>query len=97
MPVPFAADRLDEAGLIGIILQGLSEVADSGVDAGLGVDEDVLAPETVDDFLAGDDVGVFFGEKRQQLHRNTFELQHQTVAPQLEARAVELEFAERMG
>src|SRR5450631_3372497 len=62
--VSLAGDGLDEAGLGGIVAQGLADFPNRGVDAVLGIDEDVLAPEALDDFLARDDGAVFFPSRR---------------------------------
>ena len=60
----------------------------------LGVDEDVFAPETVDDLLAGDDVAILFEEQKEQLHGDAFEFQGAAVAAQLETGGVQLELIE---
>ena len=62
-----------------------------------GVDENIFAPEAVDDFLAGDDGTLLFGEQQKEFERAAFELQRAAVAPQLEAVTVELEFTEMVG
>jgi hypothetical protein len=59
-----------------------------------GIDEDVFAPEAVDDFLAGNDGALAFGEQEKEFEGNAFEFQSVAVAPQFEAFAVELEFTE---
>ena len=92
--IAFAGHGLDEAGMVGIVFQSLANFADGGIDAVLGVDEDFFAPEAVDDFLAGNDVAVFFREQEEQFHGDAFEFQDAAVAPQLEAGAVELKFSE---
>ena len=52
-------------GLLRVVSQGLADFADGGVDAVFGIDEDILAPETVDDFLAGDDATLPLQKKDQ--------------------------------
>jgi hypothetical protein len=64
-----------------------------------GVDEDILAPETVDDFPAGDDATLPLQKKDQQLHGDALEgnalaFLGAPLAAQLEAGGVELEFSE---
>jgi hypothetical protein len=64
-----------------------------------GVDEDILAPETVDDFLTGDDATLPLQKKDQQLHGDPLEgnalaFLGASLAAQLEAGAIELEFSE---
>src|SRR5450631_3733068 len=92
--VSLAGDGLDEAGLVGIVAQGLADFPNRGVDAVLGIDEDVLAPEALDDFLARDDGAVFFRQQEEQFHGDAFEFQDAAVTPQLEAGGIEIEFAE---
>jgi hypothetical protein len=63
------------------------------------VDEDILAPETVDDLLAGDDATLPLQKKDQQLHGDALEgnalaFLGASVAAQFEAGAIELEFSE---
>ena len=60
----------------------------------LGVEEDVFAPEAVDDLFAGDDGALPFGEQEEELERNAFGFRSVAVALQLEAFAVEFEFSE---
>lgn len=95
--VSLAGDGLDEARVVGIVAQGLADLADGSVDAVFGVDENIFAPEAVDDFLAGDDGTLLFGEQQKEFERDAFELQSAAVAPQLEAVTVELEFTEMVG
>jgi len=64
-----------------------------------GVDEDILAPETVDDFLAGDDATLALQKKDQQLHGDALEgnalaFVGTSLTAQLEAGAIELKFGE---
>src|SRR5208282_3371655 len=73
--------------------------ADGGVDAVFGVDEDIPAPETVHDFLAGDDATLPLQKKDQQLHGDALEgnalaFLGASLATQLEAGAIEPKFGE---
>jgi hypothetical protein len=97
--VAFSSLSLDEARLLGIVFQSLPDLADRGVDAVFGVDEDILTPETVDDFLAGDDTTLPLQKKDQQFHGDAFEgnalaFLGVSQAAQLEAGAIELKFSE---
>jgi hypothetical protein len=92
--IAFAGDGLDEAGLLGIIAQGLANLANCGIDSVFGVDEDLFAPEALDDLLAGGDAAFFFGEQDQQFHRDALDFLDATVAPQFEAGGIELKVAE---
>lgn len=95
--IAFARYRVDKAGMVRIIAQGLADFADGGVDAVVGVDEDVFAPEAVDDCLARDHGTLAFGEQEKKFERNAFEFQSVAVTPQFEAFAVKLEFTEMVG
>jgi hypothetical protein len=80
--------------LLGVVFQGLADFSDGGVNAVFGIDEDILAPETVDDFLAGDYATLALQKKHQQLHGDALQFQGVAVAAQFEAVAVEFEFVE---
>ena len=90
---------MDEAWLVRVVFQGLADFADGGVDAVFGVDEDIFAPQTADDFLAGDDATLVLQKKDQQLHGDALEgnalaFLGAASAAQLEAGAIELKFSE---
>jgi len=85
--------------LLGVVSQRLADFADRRVDTVFGVDEDILAPETVDDFLAGDDATFPLQKKDQQLHGDPLEgnalaFLGASLATQLEVGAIELKFSE---
>src|SRR5882724_757211 len=88
--VAFANYGFDEAWVFWVVAQGLPEFSDGGVDAMLGLNEDVLAPEFVDDLFACDEVAVPAGQQDQQLHGNFFEFQRPAVATQLIAAQIQL-------
>ena len=97
--IAFARYRVDEAGVVRVVFQGLADFADGSVDAVFGIDEDILAPETVDDFLAGDDATLALQKKDQQLHGDALEgnalaFLGTSLAAQLEVGAIELKFGE---
>jgi hypothetical protein len=92
--VAFALNGLYKTRVFGIVTQNRSNLANRGVDTMLSINEDVLAPKPIDDFLPADDVAISFREQDEQLERNTFNLQNSSITAQLKARAVKLEFAE---
>src|ERR1700694_2714141 len=53
-PVSPARDGLHKAWLLRIVLHHLPNLADRGVDAAVGIEEDVLTPDPLDDLVAGD-------------------------------------------
>src|SRR5215813_8752858 len=65
--------RQYEFGVLGIISERLSDFANCRVDAVLGVNKNILAPQTLDDFLPGDKIPIFAGEQDEQLHRDLFQ------------------------
>ena len=92
--IAFARYRVDEAGVVRVVFQGVADLSDGGVDAVFGIDEDILAPETFDDFLAGDDATLALQKKDQQLHGDALEFHDPIIAAELETRGVEFEFVE---
>ena len=104
MPVAFpdeavslAGDGLNEAGIFGVVFERLADFADGGVDAVLGIDEDILAPDAVDDFLTGDDGSILFHQKQEQFHGDALQFQDAAFAAEFEARGVELKIAKLVG
>ena len=77
-----------------MVPEGLPDLAHGGVDAMLGVEKDILAPEPLDNLLSADYVAILFRQQDKQLHRNPFQFQDSAVAPQLKAGGVEFELAE---
>jgi hypothetical protein len=53
-PIPFTRHREHEPGPLGIIPKRPSDFANGGVNAMLGINENVFAPEALDDFLPRD-------------------------------------------
>ena len=64
------------------------------MDARLDVDEDVLAPEELDDLGPRHEVVPPLDEQEEQVHRMALETNRAAVAAQLVGRDVELEIAE---
>jgi hypothetical protein len=93
-PVAFSHHRLDEARFLGIIAQHLTYLANGGVDAVLGVDEDFGAPEPLHNFCSGDEVSVSGRQENQQLHRLPFQPQAASGPVECEMAGIQLEFAE---
>jgi hypothetical protein len=55
-PVTPAGDGLHKARSLGVIFQHLSNLADGGVDAVVGVEENIFSPDSIDDLVAGDEL-----------------------------------------
>jgi hypothetical protein len=74
-------------------VQGLANLADDRIDARLHIDEDVLAPQLIDDVTAGDELTSTFDEKDEEIHRLSFESDRAAVTAQRVRRDIELEVA----
>jgi hypothetical protein len=86
-----AGDGLDEARVIGVVVEGVADLADRAVDAVVGVGEDALAPDLLHDLLAAHQLAGLLREKQQDLHRDALEPQRAAGAAQLPCPRVELE------
>jgi hypothetical protein len=51
-PVSLAGDGLHETRPLWVIAKYITNLTDGGIDAVLGVEKDILAPETIYDFLS---------------------------------------------
>ena len=74
-PVSPPGDGLHEPGLFSIVLQYLANLADGGIDAVVGVEEDILAPDPLDDLVPGHQLTSLLDQEEQQFHGNPFELE----------------------
>jgi hypothetical protein len=61
--VALAADGLDEARLPGIIAEDVADLADGSVNAMLCVNENLFAPDMLDDLLPGDETAILGHQK----------------------------------
>lgn len=92
-PVALARHRLHERRRVRRIAKRLANLADRGVDAGVDVDEDVLAPESIDDLAPRDELAALLDQEDQQVHRLPPELHRTAAAAQLVGSDVQLEVA----
>src|SRR5262249_8152032 len=70
-----------------------TNLADRTVDAAVGIDKYVPAPQLVDDLVAGDQLSALLDEKNQQVHRLTLELYPLSIHGQLVAGDIKARFA----
>jgi hypothetical protein len=89
--ITFSGNGAEETRIFGIVFEGLAGFADSGVDAVVGINEDIFTPDGQEDFLSGDETVAVFGEQEEQLEGNAFEFDETAGAAQLEGARVELE------
>src|SRR5579863_7307723 len=93
-PVTFSGDCLNELGIHGIVAEEMAELADGGVDAVLGVDEDFAGPETLGDFGAGNELALARDKEDEQLHRLALDAYRFAVSEEFETSAIEAKVAE---
>ena len=73
--IAHAGDGLDELRIFGVVAKEMAELADGGVDAVFGVDEDFARPEALGDLCAGDELALARDEQDEQLHRLALDAQ----------------------
>ena len=85
---------LHEAGVLRVIAEDLTDLADGGVDAVLGVHKDFAVPQALDYFGSGDEMAIPGCQQNEQLHRFSFQLEAAAPTGELKAVAIHLEVAE---
>src|SRR5580700_8724596 len=68
--VSLSGDGLDESRLLPVVFQCVANLPDGRVDAVVGIEEDVLAPELLDDLFAGHKQAPALDQKQEQFHRD---------------------------
>ena len=89
--IPLAGDGLYETRLFGIVLQNLPDLTNRSINAVIGVEEDILAPDSRDDVLPANDLSLVLDQDRQNLCRNALQFEQTTGAAQGVCGEVELE------
>ena len=72
-PIAFPDDRFEILRSGRVVFQRRADLADGGVDAAVGRDVHVRAPEAFDDLFARDEPARPLGEQHEQLHGLMFE------------------------
>jgi hypothetical protein len=72
-PITFGWNGRDKFGFACVIVQRPSEFSDSCIDCVLGVDEDPLAPDSVEDLGPGHKLSASFDQQEKQIQRNAFD------------------------
>ena len=88
-PVSLPGHGLDHARPLGIVPQGVADLSDGAVDAVVGVEVDVLAPDPFHDLVASHEPSPLLDEEEQQLHGDTLELDGSAAPAQLVGTRVE--------
>jgi hypothetical protein len=78
--------------LVWIVAKRLPDFADGGVDTVLGIEENVLPPDSFDDLIAGHKLTVRLDQESENLHRDFFEFDDMIPLSQLVPAAVKLKF-----
>src|SRR5712691_11665492 len=90
-PVAFANDCLQEPGVFWVVAQRPTNLADRGINALPGVEENILSPEFFDDLRTADELVFPLRQQDKQLHRNLFQTKHPLAPTKLVAYRIELE------
>src|SRR5579864_5927570 len=93
-PVSFADNSFQDTWFFGIIPQRRAELMDSSVDPMASIDENIIAPQALDDLFSRDQAALVLSEKNKKLHGVLLELEHTISTTQLISRYVEVEFIE---
>jgi hypothetical protein len=91
--IALTGNRLDERGGVRRIAQRLADLADGGINARLDVDEDIFAPQAIDDVGAEYELTAALDEQNEKVHGLALEPDTPPLAAQLVASDVELEVA----
>ena len=73
-PVSFARYCLYEDGMLRIIFKRVPNFTDRTVDAAIGIEEDILAPDLLDYLLPRDKLAAALDEEEQDVQRNALQL-----------------------
>ena len=92
--IALPGNRLHETRLFRIIAENLTDFSDGSVNAVLGIEEDILAPDLFDDLVAADQPAVALREESEELHGDFFKLENTVGSAQLITAAVKFEFRE---
>src|SRR6185437_7982382 len=87
--VPLPNDRLQETRLLGIVAQCLPNLAHGGINALLGIEKYVPAPEPRHDGLAADQLVAVLHQEDEELHGDFFQAEAGAVQAQLIALQVQ--------
>ena len=92
--VAAAGEGFDEAGVGGLVAEGLAEAVDGGVDAVFVVDEGAVGPELAGDLLAGEEFAGAAEEQAEDLEGLRVELDADALAAELAGGGVGFKGAE---
>src|ERR1700735_1968083 len=73
---------LDKSRGFGVFPQRLANLPNSAPGAVVCIQEDIIAPDSADDFIASDDLSRALEEQKKNFQRNPLQLQHTIAAAQ---------------
>src|SRR5580658_8200463 len=91
--VTFAGNRLYESRPLYIFPQRRPNLANGRIDAMLGIMENILAPQALDNLLSAHLLPIFFNQQDEQFQGNSFDSQRKAVAAQFKTRTIEFKIA----
>ena len=86
-----AGEGFDETRLLRIVFQDLTDFADGAVDAVVGIEKDVFAPDFLGDFFAGDELAFLLNEDDENLQGKALELDDTSGLAEFEGSQIDLE------
>ena len=86
-------NSFDVSRILGRIAEGLPQLVDRGVEPVLEIDESIISPNLLAQFIAADDMVGAFEQGHQDLERLLLDLDPDTMLPQLSGYAVNFEGA----
>ena len=92
-PVSPASHCLDKSRLFGVILEHLTDFADGCIDAVVGVEEDIFAPNLFDNLVPADELSVLRDQQQKKLHGDMLQLQWLARPAQFIGAEIELKLA----
>src|SRR5713101_9603940 len=89
-PVALAQGGFHKERVFGVVIQRRTDFANGIIDAVLGIEEEVLPPDLLDDFFSLDQVTLVFSQQDQQLHGLALQTEAMASTTELEAIGIEL-------
>ena len=89
--VALSRNGVQQAGVIGVVLQRVANLRDGRIDAVVHVADNFPSPQGGEDVASRDKLAASLDEQQQQFHRKAFQAHDRARAPELVGAAVELE------
>jgi hypothetical protein len=89
--IPAPGDCLNEAWLLGVVSKDVPYFSDCSVDAVVGIEKNVLAPDSLCDLFAADDLTSLLYQEQEDVHRDALKFEHTIIAAKFVGLEIELE------